>query len=150
MDTYTTYWAIHRLNGIAGLIATSYTVTELTGQLAAMKCKALVTCAELLPKALEAAAAAGIPREKIYLLEVSEKEKGAAAEAKKTEGLKTIRGLIEEGQHLEKLERVRWEEGQGKRQTAFFSTSSGTSGTPVCFWPFYMLDEKGREEGTEH
>jgi acyl-CoA synthetase (AMP-forming)/AMP-acid ligase II len=45
---------------------------------------------------------------------------------------KTVGELIIEGAQLPKLEELKWEKGQGKRQTAFLCYSSGTSGLPVC------------------
>jgi acyl-CoA synthetase (AMP-forming)/AMP-acid ligase II len=45
---------------------------------------------------------------------------------------KTVGKLVEEGAQLPELEKLTWEKGQGKRQTAFLCYSSGTSGLPVC------------------
>jgi hypothetical protein len=44
---------------------------------------------------------------------------------------KTVDKLIEEGSRLPEVEKLNWEKGQGKRQTAFLCYSSGTSGLPV-------------------
>lgn len=48
---------------------------------------------------------------------------------------KTINQLIKEGAGLPALEKLRWDEGQGARQTAFLCYSSGTSGLPVSRVP---------------
>jgi acyl-CoA synthetase (AMP-forming)/AMP-acid ligase II len=45
---------------------------------------------------------------------------------------KTVGQLIEAGEKLPKLEELKWEKGQGARQTAYLCYSSGTSGLPVC------------------
>jgi acyl-CoA synthetase (AMP-forming)/AMP-acid ligase II len=45
---------------------------------------------------------------------------------------KTVGQLIEDGEKLPKLEALKWEKGQGARQTAYLCYSSGTSGLPVC------------------
>lgn len=114
-----------------------------------MGSKALVTCASLLGKALEAAATVGIPRERIYILEVAElsPDGTTAAMAKKPDGFKTIDDLISQGEGLPPLDKVVWEKGQGARQTAYFSTSSGTSGVPVCFLPSLELYEEYARKG---
>lgn len=46
---------------------------------------------------------------------------------------KTVAQLIDDGQKLPDLEPLKWEKGQGARQTAFLCYSSGTSGLPVSF-----------------
>lgn len=125
----TVSWATHRLNGVSAPISPSYSGTELTRQLKAVKAKALFTCVPLLPTALESAEAAGIPKSRVYLLEVPEKIlKGANV----PNDLKTVDQLINEGKKSQKLPKLEWTEGQGARQTAFLCTSSGTSGLPVC------------------
>ena len=44
---------------------------------------------------------------------------------------KHVDQLIEEGGKLPELEALKWEKGQGARQTAYLCYSSGTSGLPV-------------------
>jgi acyl-CoA synthetase (AMP-forming)/AMP-acid ligase II len=44
---------------------------------------------------------------------------------------KTVGQLIADGAKLPKLEKQKWEKGQGARQTAYLCYSSGTSGLPV-------------------
>ncbi len=44
---------------------------------------------------------------------------------------KTVDQLIEDGSNIHSLEKLKWEKGQGARQTAFLCYSSGTSGLPV-------------------
>ena len=82
----------------------------------------------LLSLALEAAADCGIPRNRVYLLPVPDELTGGAPVPKE---LKNVDQLIEEGAKLSPLEELRWEKGQGARQTAFLCFSSGTSGLPV-------------------
>jgi hypothetical protein len=45
---------------------------------------------------------------------------------------KTVDQLIEEGSHLDELEKLRWQRGQAAKQCAYLCFSSGTSGLPVC------------------
>lgn len=109
-------------------ISASYTTPELAQQLRRVNCKALFTCVPLLSIALEAAAAAGIPRKHVYLLELPARiTKGMEIPA----DLKTADQLINEGSQIKPLERLVWSKGQGARQTAFLCSSSGTTGLPV-------------------
>lgn len=66
--------------------------------------------------------------ERVYLFTLP-KEFTGDAEAPK--GYKTVDQLIAEGKGLPELEPLRWDKGQGARQTAFLCYSSGTSGLPV-------------------
>lgn len=109
-------------------ISASYPTTQLSHQLKTTRCKALFTSAPLIDTALESAAAAGIPRKHVYVLEVPEQAKnGTTAPA----DLKTVDDLIEDGHSRAQLPELLWQEGQGARQTAFLCSSSGTSGLPV-------------------
>ncbi|KAL6872000.1 hypothetical protein J3F83DRAFT_733398 [Trichoderma novae-zelandiae] len=126
IDTMTISWAAHRFSGVSSPISPSYSATELTRHLKAVKCKALFTCATLLSTALEAVSAANI-KTHVYLVEIPEKAlKGAAVPA----GIKSVDQLIEEGKKMPPLPALEWEQGQGARQTAFLCSSSGTSGLP--------------------
>lgn len=82
----------------------------------------------LLPTALEAAEKAGIPKSKIYLLDLPEPLMNGAKPPKE---FKTVAQFIEEGKSLPNVEKLNWSPGQGARQTAFLCYSSGTSGLPV-------------------
>lgn len=123
-------WAVHRFSGISSPISPSYSTAELTRQLKAVKCKALFTCATLFPTALEAALAAGIPKARVYLLEIPEK---AMKGAKMPIDIKSLDQLVDEGKEQAPLPQLNWSQGQGARQTAFLCSSSGTSGLPVGF-----------------
>src|SRR5207248_10838635 len=90
----------------------------------------LFTVVPLLPTALEAAAKAGISKERIYICEMPDKVTGGAKAPKE---FKTLSQLIEEGGSLPEVEPVKWSKGQGARQTAFLCYSSGTSGLPVSW-----------------
>lgn len=83
-------------------------------------------CIPLLEVALKAAQAVGIPKNRVYLLELPKEFSG-------TQKLpfKTISDLIDAGSKFPKLEELKWEKGQGARQTAYLCYSSGTSGLPV-------------------
>lgn len=118
---------IHRLSGISSPANAAYSLTELEYQLRSSGSKVLFTCQPLLPIALEAASKCDIPKDRVYLLEVPEVLAGGQGPPKE---LKTVNQLIKEGASLPELEELRWEKGQGARQTAFLCYSSGTSGLP--------------------
>ncbi|KAL6800700.1 hypothetical protein GGI42DRAFT_47599 [Trichoderma sp. SZMC 28013] len=127
IDTMTVSWAAHRFSGVSSPISPSYSAAELARQLKAVKCKALFTCATLLPTALEAASAANIPKTHVYLLEIPDNAlKGALIPI----DMKSVDQLIAEGKKLPPLPQLKWEQGQGAHQTAFLCSSSGTSGLP--------------------
>lgn len=100
-----------------------YSASELEHQLRYSGAKALFTCVPLLPVALKAADAAGIPRDYIFILPMPN--------AGTTLPFKTVDGLINDGRGLPKLPPLKWSQGQGSRQVAFLCYSSGTSGLPV-------------------
>ena len=83
-------------------------------------------CVPLLETALEAAKASGIPNNRVYILEMPKEFSGS-----KLLPFKTVGQLIAEGGKLPELEALKWEKGQGARQTAYLCYSSGTSGLPV-------------------
>ncbi|KAL6694562.1 hypothetical protein J3F84DRAFT_47583 [Trichoderma pleuroticola] len=127
IDTMTVSWAAHRFSGVSSPISPSYSAAELARQLKAVKCKALFTCATLLPTALEAASAANLPKTHVYLLEIPEKAlKGAIVPT----DMNSVDQLIAAGKKMAPLPELKWEQGQGARQTAFLCSSSGTSGLP--------------------
>jgi acyl-CoA synthetase (AMP-forming)/AMP-acid ligase II len=68
----------------------------------------------------------GISNNKVYILEMPKEFSGS-----KSVPFKTVGQLVGEGAQLPELEKLKWEKGQGKRQTAFLCYSSGTSGLPV-------------------
>ncbi|PGH32859.1 ribosome assembly protein SQT1 [[Emmonsia] crescens] len=127
IDYLTLCWAIHRCSGIASPANATYSGPELTHQLKDSGSKSLFTCATNLPIALEAAANAGIPKSRIYLLDLPSEFPGGG---KSPDGFKTVEQLIKEGRSLPKLEKLNWQPGQGAKQTAFLCYSSGTSGFP--------------------
>ena len=52
---------------------------------------------------------------------------------------RTVDEMIELGASLPPLEELRWEKGQGGKQTAFLCYSSGTSGLPVSIIRFEVI-----------
>lgn len=52
---------------------------------------------------------------------------------------KTVGLLIEEGIKLPQIEELKWEKGQGAKQTAYLCFSSGTSGLPVSILPKFCI-----------
>ncbi|KAL9020150.1 MAG: hypothetical protein Q9185_002607 [Variospora sp. 1 TL-2023] len=127
IDTLTLSWAIHRLSGISSPANAAYSLTELEHQLRSSGANALFTCQPLLSTALEAASRCNIPNSRIYLLDVPKEFAGGQSPPKQ---FRTVNQLIQEGASLPVLEKLRWDEGQGARQTAFLCYSSGTSGLP--------------------
>ncbi|KAK0105222.1 hypothetical protein ONS96_004622 [Cadophora gregata f. sp. sojae] len=125
VDSMTLAYAIHRLNGIATPANAAYSASELEFQLKSSGAKALFTCIPLLETSLQAAKAVGIPKERIYILELPKELSGD-----KQLPFKTASQLIEAGSKLPALEELKWEKGQGARQTAYLCYSSGTSGLP--------------------
>lgn len=87
-------------------------------------------CYPLLETSMQAAKGAGIPNNRVYLLEMPKEFAGPA-----NVPFKSVSDLIAEGARLPKLEALRWTQGQGARQTAYLCYSSGTSGLPVSM-PF--------------
>lgn len=85
--------------------------------------KALFTCAALIDRAVKAAEAAGISKDRIFLLETPGGSKGLK--------FTTVDELIDQGAILPALESLKWVKGQGARQVAYLCYSSGTSGLPV-------------------
>ncbi|KAI4240174.1 MAG: hypothetical protein L6R40_005307 [Gallowayella cf. fulva] len=118
---------IHRLSGISSPANAAYSRAELEYHLRSSGSNALFTCHPLLPIAVEAASNCNIPRSRIFLLQVPRELSGGH---QLPTDIKTVDQLIHEGSHLPELEALRWEKGQGARQTAFLCYSSGTSGLP--------------------
>lgn len=129
IDSLPFFWAVHRLAGLVSPANAAYSADELRHQLLDSKAKALFTCAPLLPVALDAAAKAGFPRDRIYLIDVPQQ---ALSGGKPPTGYKTLTEIAEEGAKLPALEPLNWSAGEGARRAAFLCYSSGTSGLPVC------------------
>ena len=134
IDTLTVSWAIHRLAGISSPANAAYSADELVYQLKSSGSKALFTCLPVLDVALEAASKVGIPKHKIFILEMPEEFTGRkenSSEFEIQDQFKTVGQLISDGKGLAQIEHLHWEKGRGARQTAFLCYSSGTSGLPV-------------------
>ncbi|KAI9726236.1 MAG: hypothetical protein M1834_009091 [Cirrosporium novae-zelandiae] len=127
VDTLALAWATHRLNGICSPVNAAYSVSELSFQLKDSGSKVVFTCLPLLGTALEAASKVGIPKDRVYLLDLPLE----FLDGKQSpHGFKTVNQLIKEGEDLPRLESLKWTRGQGARQVAFLCYSSGTSGFP--------------------
>lgn len=125
IDVMTLNWAIHRLNGISSPANAAYSPEELQHQLTNSESQAVFTVLPLLETTLTAAKKSGIDRSKVYLLPLPGDD-----QSKYPKDIKTFHQLLEAGKDLPELEPVKWEKGQGARQTAFLCYSSGTSGLP--------------------
>ncbi|KAF2015659.1 acetyl-CoA synthetase-like protein [Aaosphaeria arxii CBS 175.79] len=126
LDTIPLAWATHRLGGLQSPANAAYSAAELEYQLKNSGAKALFTCLPLLSTAKEAAKNAGIPENRIYILEVPK----FAVPAGVTSNAKTVDDFIREGAQLPRLEPLNWKQGDGAKKTAFLCYSSGTSGLP--------------------
>jgi len=102
-----------------------YSSQELAHQLRSSGSQALVTCYPLLETALQAAQAAGISKDKVFIQTLPGFKSNGAMD------FATVEDLISEGNELPALEPLKWVKGQGSRQPAFLCYSSGTSGLPV-------------------
>lgn len=100
----------------------AYSGPELTHQLKSSGAKALFVGGPQLAIGLEAAEAAGISKDKIWLMGMPGFEKA--------DGFVTVEELIAEGSNAPELAALKWSKGQGDRQPAFLCYSSGTSGLP--------------------
>lgn len=127
IDTLTLAWATHRLGGVQTPANAAYSAPEIEYQLKDSGAKCLFTCLPLLPTALEACAKAGIPKNRIFILDVPKELTGGKPAPSE---FKTVDQLIKEGESQAKLEKLEWQEGEGARRTAFLCYSSGTSGLP--------------------
>ncbi|KAF4975016.1 hypothetical protein FDECE_18611, partial [Fusarium decemcellulare] len=90
-------------------------------QLRSSRAMALFTCVPLLKIALRAAKAVGLPEERVFVLPMTGNKQPAQV---------TIEELVNEGKNLPEPSLKKWSSGQGARQVAFLSYSSGTSGLP--------------------
>lgn len=100
----------------------AYNVEEMSYALKTAKAKFLMTVPSSMDIAIEAAKEAGIPRERIFLLDGTMK------------GFRTVQGLIEEGKKMGENEQVaKFEIPKGKTNRdvcGMLSFSSGTTGLP--------------------
>lgn len=138
IDTLPLSWAVHQLGGLVTPANAAYSPAELKHQLVDSGAKALFTCLPLLSTALEAASLAGLPKNRIYLIDMAPQIVGDA----KAPGYKTLSQFVEEGKALPQLEKLRWGPGDGARKTAFLCYSSGTSGLPVGWMLKYLQMDK--------
>lgn len=82
----------------------------------------------LLETSLQVAQKLGLPRDRVYILELPTQ----ATEGKRSPaGFKTVDDIIEIGRAAPEVEALKWGKGKGASTTAFLCYSSGTSGLPV-------------------
>ncbi|KAE8260373.1 hypothetical protein A4X13_0g372 [Tilletia indica] len=131
-------WATHRLGGVITGVNPAYTSSELGYQLEVSNAKMLFVGEDpvSLRTGLEAAEKAGIPKERVVIIQ------SAATMAKKgsekVDGLWTVSGLVEAGTQILQKEgrgvlsstRRKLKPDEGKTKLAFLSFSSGTTGLP--------------------
>ncbi|KAI9711535.1 MAG: hypothetical protein M1820_002099 [Bogoriella megaspora] len=127
LDTIPLAWATHRLGGIQTPANAVYGIMELVHQLKDSGAKCLFTCVPLLKTSLEAAAQVGIPKNRIYLLQLPKEAIGGQSAPSE---YKSVDDLIKEGSKQPRLEPLKLQKGDGAKRTAFLCYSSGTSGLP--------------------
>ncbi|KAF7307183.1 Phenylacetyl-CoA ligase [Mycena indigotica] len=117
-------WAAHTLGAIVTPANPSYTAPELLYQLATVKASILLVASESLSTALSAARQAGLSEDRIIVIEPS---CGSRFHGRH----ETLSNLIDFGNEkpLNFIER-RLNPGEAKTKIAFYSFSSGTTGTP--------------------
>ncbi|KAF1985343.1 acetyl-CoA synthetase-like protein [Aulographum hederae CBS 113979] len=120
-------WAVHRLGGIVTPANAAYSVDEVAYQLKDSGAKCMFTCITHLETSLAAAKKVGLPKEKIFLMEIPEV---AAGGLKTPKDHKLLNGFVKRGESLPRLETLSFSGGEGARRTAFLCYSSGTSGLP--------------------
>lgn len=127
IDTIATGWAIHTLGGVCTPANSAYSSAEIEHQLRDSKAKCIFTCVTLLDMTVHVAAKVGISKKNIYILELPNE----VSEGKKTpKEFRTINDLIKLGGDAPAVEPLKWQKGQGAKQTAYLCYSSGTSGLP--------------------
>lgn len=125
IDSMTLAYAVHRLSGVVTPANAAYSCDELVFQLKNSKATCLFTCIPLLETALEAAAKSGIPKERVYILEMPKQVTGNIEVP-----FKTVGQIIAQGEKLPRLEPLKWNKGDGAKKVAYLCYSSGTSGLP--------------------
>ncbi|KAJ5221951.1 Acyl-CoA ligase inpC [Penicillium citrinum] len=127
IDSLPFFWAVHKLGGVVSPANAAYSAPELKHQILDSGAKALFTCVPLLSVALEAASLAGLPKNKIYLIDVPQPILGNTQPPKE---FKSVLDILESGKSLPPVDELKWSPGEGARRTAFLCYSSGTSGLP--------------------
>jgi long-subunit acyl-CoA synthetase (AMP-forming) len=114
--------AVHRLSGIITPVNAAASAKELEDQLRSSRSIALFTCLPLLRLSLQAAKVVGLPEDRVFILPMANNYQTTHI---------TVDDLVCEGRGLPELAPEAWTKGQGKKQVAYLSYSSGTSGLPV-------------------
>lgn len=105
----------------------AYTAEEVAFQMKDAGAKCIFTCLPLLEATLQAASKIGIPRNRIFVMDMPTEFTGNLSIPKDFHTLDDLIGL---GQGCRELEDLKWEKGEAKRRVAFLCYSSGTSGAP--------------------
>ncbi|KAF9460146.1 phenylacetyl-CoA ligase [Collybia nuda] len=124
IDYATTIWAVHRLGGIITPANPGYMVEELVHQLHATKAALLVIHPTFLDTAHKAAQIAGLPNDRIILIE-------DPPYSETTSKHTSINNLVDFGSNApQNFIEARLKPGEARTTLAFLSFSSGTTGKP--------------------
>ncbi|KAJ7170122.1 amp dependent CoA ligase [Mycena filopes] len=117
-------WAVHRLGGIVTPANPGYSADELVHQPTTTKTALLLVSTDFLPTALAAATLAGLPHDRVVVIEPS----AASPFNGKHETLSKLvsYGASKPQNFIERKLRL----GEAKTKVAFYSFSSGTTGKP--------------------
>ena len=138
LDTLPLAWATHQIGGLQSPANAYYSAAEVSIQLEDSGAKCIFTCVPLLKTTLKATEKAGIPPNRIYILETPDILSGDA----EAERFTTVSDLVERGKKLPEMESINWQKGDGARKTAFLCYSSDAYGLPAC--PQFNPDIKAR------
>ncbi|KAJ7642716.1 amp dependent CoA ligase [Mycena polygramma] len=114
-------WAVHRLCAIFTPCNPASTVSELTNQLRQTRATLIIANSQVLDVAVASAREAGIPQERVIVLEDVEGQH---------RGQFTISDLMAQGRTETPVLGRKLLPGEGRRKIAFLCTSSGTTGKP--------------------
>ncbi|KAA8567602.1 hypothetical protein EYC84_008077 [Monilinia fructicola] len=115
IDFMTLAYAVHELGGVVSPANAQYSAAELEFQLKSSQSKALFTCIPLLETALQAAQGAGIPNDRIFILDLPKEITGG-----KKVPFKTADDLIAAGEKLPKLGAIQDAEGTSSDANSVF------------------------------
>lgn len=89
------------------------------------------TCQPLLPATAQVAESLGVSHDNVFLLDLPGPPKDEVTPTNGFKSLKSVSDLVIEGASLNPIDKLHWERGQGAKQIAYLTSTSGTSGQQV-------------------